>query len=420
MKSNTLLLALATATALPASAHAADDFCSRIFIYAINQICQQMPNSQSLCQPIGLAGPAPGCNTTNAQPLVQVPLGPPAIQMSAYSPFVSAPNPYAPFPFAPNPFTSFPSVPNPYAPMAAYSPPSSPPPLMQPATAMPLKPAAVAAAPSAGELTELMPATASTDKATAVASAALPVLAAVPAPKTPEPLIKSAAAAASVAAVPATTGAANALASPAVAPMPASLAPKAPEVVAEAPSAGAPATASPALVAVEIAKPVIAKPVIPNPVIASEQNKDAHENALAHFEFDSAELTAAGRAMLDTWLGLAAGDQPIQVTGHADRLGPEPYNEKLSLQRAEAVKKYLTEKGKPARRIHILAKGETMPVIRCAGDANPETKACLAPNRRAEIAVGAPAKTASKSVTKKMAKPAIKRVVRPVKPRHSK
>lgn len=155
-------------------------------------------------------------------------------------------------------------------------------------------------------------------------------------------------------------------------------------------------------------------------MIASEQNKDVHENALAHFEFDSAELTAAGRAMLDTWLGLAAGDQPIQVTGHADRLGPEPYNEKLSLQRAETVKKYLTEKGKLANRIHILAKGEAMPVIRCAGDVSPETKACLAPNRRAEIAVGAPAKTASKSVTKKMTKPQIKRVVRPVKPRHSK
>jgi OOP family OmpA-OmpF porin len=101
-------------------------------------------------------------------------------------------------------------------------------------------------------------------------------------------------------------------------------------------------------------------------------------------------------------------DAAIRVTGHADRLGPEPYNDKLSLLRAEAVKKYLTEKGKPVNRIQILAKGEGMPVISCAGDANPETKSCLAPNRRAEIAAKPEVKPAAKSVAHAVTKTATK------------
>ena len=75
----------------------------------------------------------------------------------------------------------------------------------------------------------------------------------------------------------------------------------------------------------------------------------------------------------------------MRVSGHADRLGPEPYNLNLSLRRAEAVKQYLSEKGISPRRIQLQAKGEAEPVKRCKGGATPATKACLAPNRRVEI-----------------------------------
>jgi len=75
----------------------------------------------------------------------------------------------------------------------------------------------------------------------------------------------------------------------------------------------------------------------------------------------------------------------FRITGHADRLGPEPYNLKLSLRRAETVKQYLAGKGVDARVIQLEAKGESDPVKRCKGGATPATKACLAPNRRAEV-----------------------------------
>ncbi len=188
------------------------------------------------------------------------------------------------------------------------------------------------------------------------------------------------------------------------------------------------AAGSAALVAPESPKPVPADatlvataPVAPastqisnNPEQAAKTEaarvhaEKAQQEALAHFEFDSAALTATGRAMLDAWLLQASSDLAILVTGHADRLGPQPYNEKLSLLRAQAVKKYLSEKASPARRIQVLAKGEALPVVNCEGDATPETKACLAPNRRAEVTAK------PKPIVKPIAKPAVKPAVKPV------
>jgi outer membrane protein OmpA-like peptidoglycan-associated protein len=110
------------------------------------------------------------------------------------------------------------------------------------------------------------------------------------------------------------------------------------------------------------------------------------ETIVVHFAFDSAELDASGRLVLDAWL-LQGGsrDRQIRITGYADRLGPEPYNLLLSKQRAEAVQRYLADKGMKTENLEILALGEQHPVVRCKGGPTPATKACLAPNRRAEI-----------------------------------
>lgn len=108
--------------------------------------------------------------------------------------------------------------------------------------------------------------------------------------------------------------------------------------------------------------------------------------ALALFAFDSAELSSLGKETLDSWLATAPVGMPVVISGHADRLGPEPYNLELSLRRAMAARDYLVAKGKDARDIRIVAKGETEPVKQCRGGATDTTKACLAPNRRVLIA----------------------------------
>ena len=124
---------------------------------------------------------------------------------------------------------------------------------------------------------------------------------------------------------------------------------------------------------------------MPAPAASSPESDAAKADALAHFDFDSANLTEAGRAALDAWLATTPGGKTIRVSGHADRLGPEPYNLKLSLRRAEAVKQYLVGKGMDPRRVELEARGESDPVKRCKGEATPATKACLAPNRRVVI-----------------------------------
>ncbi len=111
----------------------------------------------------------------------------------------------------------------------------------------------------------------------------------------------------------------------------------------------------------------------------------AAEAAIAHFEFDRADLTEAGRAALDAWLARNAKVTRVVVTGHADRLGPAPYNLDLSRRRAEAARDYLVKQGVDPRLITIVAKGETLPVTHCNGRLSPTTIACLAPNRRVVI-----------------------------------
>jgi outer membrane protein OmpA-like peptidoglycan-associated protein len=133
------------------------------------------------------------------------------------------------------------------------------------------------------------------------------------------------------------------------------------------------------------AGPAATEPATAGPPTAAAVASAALEAAIAHFEFDRAELTEAGKAALDAWLARNAKGSRVVVTGHADRLGPTPYNLDLSRRRAEAARDYLVSKGVDPRLITLLAKGESQPVTYCKGRPNPATIACLAPNRRVVI-----------------------------------
>ena len=105
--------------------------------------------------------------------------------------------------------------------------------------------------------------------------------------------------------------------------------------------------------------------------------------------FGSAEdvLTPGGKKALDK----VVSDNPtlvmrkIKVTGHTDNMGKEDDNRKLSLRRAEAVRKYLISKDGNFR-IDVAGLGETQPLVQCdARKPRAELIRCLAPNRRVEI-----------------------------------
>jgi OOP family OmpA-OmpF porin len=105
--------------------------------------------------------------------------------------------------------------------------------------------------------------------------------------------------------------------------------------------------------------------------------------------FGSAEdiLTPGGKQALDKVIS----DNPtlvlskIKVSGHTDNMGKEDDNRKLSLRRAEAVRKYLVSRDTNFR-IVTEGLGETKPLVKC-DEKKPRAELirCLAPNRRVEI-----------------------------------
>jgi len=110
------------------------------------------------------------------------------------------------------------------------------------------------------------------------------------------------------------------------------------------------------------------------------------------FDFDKAVLRPAGRVALDDFLGKLKGIdlEVITAVGHADRFGSEAYNQRLSEQRAAAVKAYLVSKGIEPNRIQTEGKGEMQPVTKageCSGAKSAKVITCLQPDRRVNIEV---------------------------------
>jgi len=83
------------------------------------------------------------------------------------------------------------------------------------------------------------------------------------------------------------------------------------------------------------------------------------------FAFNSAEILPDNEKQLDA---VAQGIKmtnglSVVVEGHTDAYGSEPYNERLSLLRADAVKRYLVERhGISASRLVIHGMGERAPI----------------------------------------------------------
>jgi OOP family OmpA-OmpF porin len=110
------------------------------------------------------------------------------------------------------------------------------------------------------------------------------------------------------------------------------------------------------------------------------------------FDFDKATLRPEGRDTLDAFVSKLGDISPdtIMAIGHADRIGTEHYNQRLSEQRVATAKAYMVSKGVEADRIYAEGKGETQPVTQagdCLGPKSAKVIACLQPDRRVDIEV---------------------------------
>jgi outer membrane protein OmpA-like peptidoglycan-associated protein len=74
-----------------------------------------------------------------------------------------------------------------------------------------------------------------------------------------------------------------------------------------------------------------------------------------HFTADSADLTAVGRAVVDTTAALVQGRNSIvEVSGYVDRYGPPGPGAELAKRRAEVVRDALVSSGVPAARVRLV------------------------------------------------------------------
>lgn len=110
----------------------------------------------------------------------------------------------------------------------------------------------------------------------------------------------------------------------------------------------------------------------------------------ALFGFDKSVLRPESRTLLDDLVRQLGGAtyETVTVTGHTDRFGSDKYNQKLSEQRAQAVKDYLVGSNIQAGRVDAQGRGEKEPVTNpgdCKGAKSTKVIACLQPNRRVDI-----------------------------------
>lgn len=134
-----------------------------------------------------------------------------------------------------------------------------------------------------------------------------------------------------------------------------------------------------------------APPPAPEPKVVSQKVSFASQDL---FDFNRTQLKPEGKEKLDRLADELKGAQydTIMATGYTDRIGNKSYNQKLSEQRAEAVRAYLVTRGIPANRIRAEGKGESEPVTaanQCQGMKTEELANCLQADRRVEVQVNA-------------------------------
>ena len=114
--------------------------------------------------------------------------------------------------------------------------------------------------------------------------------------------------------------------------------------------------------------------------------KSLVETVVVTFAFDKWELDDKAQTALSALAKQmqATPDLIVDLEGYTDNVGPGPYNLQLSQRRAEAVRRYLVDKGIDVHRIQSIGLGDARPV------ADNKAKQGRDQNRRVAVKVFAP------------------------------
>ena len=124
----------------------------------------------------------------------------------------------------------------------------------------------------------------------------------------------------------------------------------------------------------------------PEPAFEPEPEPSYVTYYVVFFEFDSAELSKAGKTTLDEAAATALEMRPykILIRGHTDRAGPESYNLGLSEARALSVAHYLIDRGAGRFVIDVEGLGESEPIAKTSDNVRDGR------NRRTEVSLTEP------------------------------
>jgi len=105
-----------------------------------------------------------------------------------------------------------------------------------------------------------------------------------------------------------------------------------------------------------------------------------------NFDFDQSAVRPDSRPILDEAAAVLKQNPDVRVSveGHTDYVGTDEYNEKLSVRRAEAVARYLANRGVTPSRMQVIGYGKSRPL------ADNATEDGRAENRRVELKVLGP------------------------------
>ncbi|MDZ7767353.1 MAG: OmpA family protein [Melioribacteraceae bacterium] len=111
-----------------------------------------------------------------------------------------------------------------------------------------------------------------------------------------------------------------------------------------------------------IPKEVIKEVVVEKPIYAISEDRLTLVGV--NFDFNKSELLPESHAVLDKAVTLLKNspDVRVEIQGYTDNVGTVDYNQKLSKDRAEAVKNYLVSKGISANRLSTVGYSENYPI----------------------------------------------------------
>ena len=131
------------------------------------------------------------------------------------------------------------------------------------------------------------------------------------------------------------------------------------------------------------AAPVVVQEVKPQPRVAKEIVEKGRTTLNVLFDFDKSSIKKNAFTDIDHLVAVMRQYKDLNVTieGHTCNIGDAAYNKKLSQRRADAIKKYMVEKGGiDAKRLNGIGFGEEKPI------ASNATKEGRTKNRRVEAA----------------------------------